>query len=537
MLKNKKILYKIISLLLIVGILTPFLHVETVHAAPETGIKNAMDDAISGELVALCNELGLDTVDFGSSWVGGTERNWLSGMAIAIKKLFKWFFHRVENDPLCHYNVKKTYASLFANKWPYDKQYHGDDDRMHPTIGDVCAALGIEQVKEFGQYDAAYGERKYDDVNFTEILAILAQGDKGNWRTVDYEVFNDYIRRPEAQNLYYECDIEWWVNFECDSCVDEKGRPKHCQLNKSYGHGKEGEGAAQAAPDEFDEPPHHWVKQYYWGEVTVKPMGLRNLYMLAEAVPSDINQDFYFHTNYDLLNHHEDYTHTYLREAAELNPVNYFDKRTKTSPIYEDLIAYYGKAMGRSAPFYIEKPYNLEDNPLAKIYTEMFQQYRAEEMQEWNIEWDGDVSEAQQKILALAQSAIGKISYQYGGRASGLGWDATFGSSTPDYKKRVNGLDCSGFVSWVYQSTVGFNPGYSCAAYKDKPTISRSELQPGMLGVKYGQANENTSGNHIGIYAGKDSSGQDLWIHCSGSSGVVINNYSGFTHFYNPLGG
>lgn len=533
---------KQISILLIIGVLTPIFAISNykpTYAGTETGIKNAMDDAISGELVALCNELGLDTVDYGGSWIPPRSPHWLQGMGIAIKKLQRWLFNKKEVDS--HYNVRKTYASLFANPWPYDIQYVGGDGRTHPSVGDVCAALGISQVKEFGEYDAAYGDRKYNDVNFTEILAIMAQGEKGNWRTVNYHEFNEFIRRPEAQNLYYECDIEWIVVYKCEHQeTDSNGEPITVEhyMDESYGHGKEGEGAAQGAPEEKFEGIHHWIKDHYWGKVKVKPMGLRNLYMLADAVPSDMNMDFYYHTNLELLNHQEDYTHTYLRDEADLNPVNYYDDRDKMSPIYEDLIDYYGYAKGRSAPYYIEKPYNLEDNPIAEEYTKMFQEYDLAAMKDWNIEWSGDITEAQQMILALAQSAIGKIGYVYGGSTGGIGWDAISKLSNSDDKGRTNGLDCSGFVQWVYRSALGVDLPRSCNGYKGYQSISKSELQPGMLGVMYGKATDARSGNHIGIYAGVDSSGKDVWIHCSGSGGgVVINNFGGFTTYYNPLGG
>lgn len=50
----------------------------------------------------------------------------------------------------------------------------------------------------------------------------------------------------------------------------------------------------------------------------------------------------------------------------------------------------------------------------------------------------------------------------------------------------------------------------------------------------------STHYNHVGIYVGKDGSGNDVWCHCTGGSQrtVVINSYGGFRHFYrvNALG-
>ncbi len=38
--------------------------------------------------------------------------------------------------------------------------------------------------------------------------------------------------------------------------------------------------------------------------------------------------------------------------------------------------------------------------------------------------------------------------------------------------------------------------------------------------------------NHMGIYAGKDASGNDLWIHCSSIKGSTYGTYS-FKYFCN----
>ncbi len=548
---NKKKGLKIISLAITMIIIITF-HGETfVRAEQETGIKNAMDDAITGELVALCNELGLDTADQGSEWELSKYPfipDYLQHNDIAIKKKDDdWVNHKRTDDS--HYEVKWTYGSLFANPWPYDLQYKGKDGQWHPTVGDVCARLGVPQVETYiengGRHaDAAYGGRQYNDVNFCEILSILAQGDKGNWKTVDYEEFNEYIRNGEAQNLYYEVEIHWHVRYICEhkerthQNADGSWEYEIVRHNKDFdcGFNVPGRNETQGMPKDL--PPdgiHHFFKAKYWADVRVKPMGLRNLYMLADVAPTDIHKDFNYHTNYEILDHQEDYTKVYMRKDRTLNPIYYDEDRSKKSTIYKELKEYYGKAKGRSAPWYIEEPYNLYNNPIAKAYTEMFQ-LQEDQLQEFDIQWDGDVNEAQAAILSLAKSAVGRITYEYGGKANGLGWNATFGTATGDDKGRKFGLDCSGFVNWVYRSTTGVTPGSDCGSYKGKQEVSYNELKPGMLGVYYGQATSTRSGNHIGIYAGKDSSGKDMWIHCSGSKGVVMNNYSGFSHFYNPIG-
>ncbi len=542
---KKRKYFKIILFALAFNVFIVFHGEKQVYAAKDTGIKNAIDDAVTGEMIGLCNQLGLESVENGE-WPAERPKSihWLLNKGIAIKNADWWWRYTKPGEPESHYDVDLTYGSFFSQPWPYDRQYKGADGRWHPTVGDVCAKLGVPQVERFveqgGSADPAYGGRQYNDVNFCEILSILAQGEKGNWKTVDYEEFNEYIRDENAQNLYYEIEFGWYVYYEWEEWVTQengdRGVETVCIIHGMHifcGTNKDGEASAQGMPAYLGDEP--WLKTKYYAQVKLKPMGLRNLYILADVIPSEINKDFYYHTNAEILNHQEDYTKTYMREDRTLNPVYYDDKRPKTSPIYKELKEYYGEARGRSAPWYIEKPYNLEKDIRVKEYTERFLQ-QENQTKAFDIQWDGDVNEAQSAILSLAKSAIGRIGYEYGGKATGLGWNAVFGTAAGDDRGRKNGLDCSGFVNWVYSSSVGVTPGSNCASYDGKPEVSKEELKPGMLGIKYGPATKNRSGDHIGIYAGKDSSGKDLWIHCSGSNGVVMNSYGGFTHFYNPIG-
>ncbi len=136
---------------------------------------------------------------------------------------------------------------------------------------------------------------------------------------------------------------------------------------------------------------------------------------------------------------------------------------------------------------------------------------------------------AQKEVVKLALDAIGKIGYQWGGKASGPGWGAKFGSSTPDSKKRANGLDCSGFVQWVYKTVTGKTMPTGTSGYGTKPKIQYSQLKVGDVGLLRTPGAED---NHIGIYIGKSSSGEDLWVHCSGSKGVTLSYGYGFKQFY-----
>ncbi len=152
--------------------------------------------------------------------------------------------------------------------------------------------------------------------------------------------------------------------------------------------------------------------------------------------------------------------------------------------------------------------------------------------------YDGDISAAREALIQCALDAVGKIPYYWGGKSTIPGLeDNNFGSIvSPDAKGRnKKGLDCSGFVQWVYSTALGVKiPGSTAGYCSAQNKISYSELKPGDVGLI---AEPGTSTNHIGIYAGKNAEGQDTWIHCTGAprNTVVYGTYS-FKYFYDPLG-
>lgn len=142
-----------------------------------------------------------------------------------------------------------------------------------------------------------------------------------------------------------------------------------------------------------------------------------------------------------------------------------------------------------------------------------------------------ELSIKQQAIVEFALKYVGKIPYYWGGKASSLDFDANnFGASVEaDYKGRSRkGLDCSGFIQWVMANNGIKVPG-STAGYSNYSTSrDHSQLRVGDLGF-CNVPGSNT--NHVGIYAGVDENGNDLWVHCAGSSGTVVNNYNGFKYY------
>ena len=132
-----------------------------------------------------------------------------------------------------------------------------------------------------------------------------------------------------------------------------------------------------------------------------------------------------------------------------------------------------------------------------------------------------DLDENRRKIIEFALKSVGYVPYQWGGKASGSGWSARFGSSVADDKGRSNGLDCSGFVQWVYRSSINKSVPGSTAGFSGYDRVAKDELSVGDLGFYRLPGSEE---NHIGIYAGTDEFGNDTWVHCAGSTGATYGS-------------
>ena len=143
------------------------------------------------------------------------------------------------------------------------------------------------------------------------------------------------------------------------------------------------------------------------------------------------------------------------------------------------------------------------------------------------------LSPERKKVIKAACSLVGKVNYFWGGKSSAIGWDSEWGKlktvsaegSKTTGTKRPFGLDCSGFVTWSF-----INSGFSASAIGHGTQgqiakcsrISWSQAQAGDLAFF-------SDLSHVGIIAGKDTSGNILVIHCSsGANNVVITSNSIF---------
>lgn len=152
-----------------------------------------------------------------------------------------------------------------------------------------------------------------------------------------------------------------------------------------------------------------------------------------------------------------------------------------------------------------------------------------------------DLSRSRRDVVETACKLVGKLNYFWGGKSLVLGWDSRWGTiqkvwaagspSTGTY--RPYGMDCSGFVDWVFYNMSGgsYIIGHGGGAriqHSYCTPISWSQAQPGDL-VFY------PDDTHVGIVGGWDESGNIQIIHCaSGQNNVVITGKTGFTTIGRP---
>ena len=152
-----------------------------------------------------------------------------------------------------------------------------------------------------------------------------------------------------------------------------------------------------------------------------------------------------------------------------------------------------------------------------------------------------DLSPEREAVVRTACSLVGKVNYFWGGKSLVLGWDSRWGttmkvtaagsSTTGTY--RPYGLDCSGFVDWVFYNITGGeyiigHGGGASAQHSYCIPIDWSEALPGDLVFYPGDS-------HVGIVGSRDANGELLIIHCaSGANNVVMTGKDGFTSIGRP---
>ena len=152
-----------------------------------------------------------------------------------------------------------------------------------------------------------------------------------------------------------------------------------------------------------------------------------------------------------------------------------------------------------------------------------------------------DLDPERRAVVETACRLVGKVNYFWGGKSLVIGWDSRWGQLTKVWADGSSttgtylpyGLDCSGFVDWVfYNVTDGeYVIGHGGGAHMQHTyctPISWDEALPGDLVFYPGD-------EHVGIVGGRDTNGRLLIIHCAFSqNNVVITESEGFVAAAKP---
>ncbi|MDO5416417.1 MAG: NlpC/P60 family protein [Lachnospiraceae bacterium] len=147
-----------------------------------------------------------------------------------------------------------------------------------------------------------------------------------------------------------------------------------------------------------------------------------------------------------------------------------------------------------------------------------------------------DISGTRREMIQFALSSVGRVPYYWGGKASGPGYEGNhFGALVfSDEKGRIlKGLDCSGWISWVYWSVTGQRlEGQSTGSLIScGDAVSRSQLKPGDIIIRTG---ENA---HAVMFLSWSADGRMNVIHESSDSvnNVTIKTMDAAWPYYRKL--
>lgn len=150
-----------------------------------------------------------------------------------------------------------------------------------------------------------------------------------------------------------------------------------------------------------------------------------------------------------------------------------------------------------------------------------------------------DLPEDREAVIRAACSLVGKVNYFWGGKSRAIGWDNRWGQlyevtaadspTTGTY--RPYGMDCSGYVDWVFNNSLGYIIGHGGGAMMQHTYCTNTTWDDAQIGDLAFYPDDE----HVGIVAGWDEEGNILIVHCaSGYNNVVITGKEGFISVARP---
>ncbi len=154
-----------------------------------------------------------------------------------------------------------------------------------------------------------------------------------------------------------------------------------------------------------------------------------------------------------------------------------------------------------------------------------------------------------ENVVVAARGMEGRIPYFWGGKYYELGWNAEWGlprivtspGSMTSGTLRPYGLDCSGFVTWVFVNAIGDTAVSNAigsgtdAQWRFSRSIGWDEAQPGDLAFRAMPGKTNF--NHVGVVSSVLDTGDYRITHCSSVDGTVVTTdawSSGFRYMRRP---
>lgn len=130
-------------------------------------------------------------------------------------------------------------------------------------------------------------------------------------------------------------------------------------------------------------------------------------------------------------------------------------------------------------------------------------------------------------VISVSKSILG-LYYFWGGKYPKIGFNDNWGklrlvtaaNNRNTGKYIPYGLDCSGFVDWVYYQLTGEvlgKGGGTGSQFMYSTPIKENELKIGDLGFYANPYLNGGSAVHVGIFIGRDSDGRAMFIHSGGS--------------------
>ena len=149
---------------------------------------------------------------------------------------------------------------------------------------------------------------------------------------------------------------------------------------------------------------------------------------------------------------------------------------------------------------------------------------------------DKNITPNRKAVVETALRSVGRIPYYYGGKTSRFGYETNnFGTKIPaDYKGRcLKGLDCSGWVNWVYGTTFNkyiIKSEGTAKLATEGMRITRKDLLPGDIIVRPG------ADSHVMMFLEWAEGGKMTVIHENGSvNNVSVGTFDAYYPYYRRI--